>query len=465
MLRSVNALLFAVSLIGCTTDTPDSDTEADTTPPPTWNRLRPRLDDAIAPVRGVVPSRVITHLHSPWSHDACDSEGYVDGVIDTACLADLRRGLCEAGIDLAFMTDHPAHAAEQPYEELWHPQPGDDSVFLGDTAVGGFVPCDDGSQTAWLPGFEDELMPLGMQEHLPGDRAEREAAYNRSDIPTLQAMTDAGAMVFVAHTEQRALEPLRVQRESGLVGVEIFNAHAMFAPNIREEFLGLDGLGWLDAIGPFTRPDGTAEPDLLLMGVLDLQGPSIATFDALLADGPVVGIAGTDAHQNVLGLELRDGERLDSYRRALSWFSNYVYADDTTPAGIRAALGAGRSAVVFEVLGVPDGFDLYVEGDAGTAEMGSDFSGAGELVLDCPTVASSFPQGPDAPEITAIVLKDGNAWASGCGRHTLDGPGVYRAQVNIVPHHLTPFLGDSAADFLHLYPWILSNAIRVDMEG
>src|SRR5690606_1314326 len=122
---------------------------------------------------------------------------------------------------------------------------------------------------------------------------------------------------------------------SGLTGVEIFNAHAMFAPNIREDHLGLDGLGWVDDIGAFTRPDGTAEPDLLLLGVLQVQSPSMATFDTLLEDGPVVGIAGSDAHQNVLNLELRDGERLDSYRRALSWFSNHVYPRDGSAQAIR----------------------------------------------------------------------------------------------------------------------------------
>ena len=58
----------------------------------------------------------------------------------------------------------------------------------------------------------------------------------------------------------------------------------------------------------------------------------------------MIGTAGTDAHQNVLPILLRDGERGDSYRRMLRWFSNMVLVEsgEPTPATAQAALEAGR---------------------------------------------------------------------------------------------------------------------------
>lgn len=401
----------------------------------------------LPPVEGV--ARTITHLHSPWSHDACDGDPLPDGRVNEPCLEDFRSGLCEAGIDVAFVTDHPNHAAAQAYGDLHHARPGD--TVLPDR--NGIV-CADG-RTVWtFPGFEDELMPLGLAEHVPGTAAERNELLNRYDETGLVAMVDAGAEVFVAHTEGRLLPDLEALQDAGLRGIEIWNLHAMFAPDIREDDLGLDGLGWAADIGPFTRPTTTAEPDLFVIGVLQLQRPSLERFDALLARGPMVGIVGTDAHQNVLNLELADGERGDSYRRSLRWMSNLVQAGPDED--VSDALAAGRSIVAFEILGTPVGFDFR----APDAQMGGS-STARSLEIQCPTLHPESPQGVEAPEITVHLVKDGARIATGCGTHELDGPGVYRVEVEIVPLHLRPFLGDDPEPYLRPFPWILSNAIRV----
>jgi hypothetical protein len=174
-----------------------------------------------------------------------------------------------------------------------------------------------------------------------------------------------------------------------------------------------------------------------------------------------VGIAGTDAHQNVLPLVLRDGERVDSYRRALTWFSNHVLADSSDPADVRAALAAGRSYVAFEVLGVPDGFDFTLTDAGGDVyDMGRE-APAGTLSVKCPGLAARFPHGLEEPEVSVTVFKDGVAWATGCGEHATDGPAAYRVQVDVVPWHLRPFLGEAPEPYLRASPWILSNAIRV----
>jgi hypothetical protein len=393
--------------------------------------------------------RTITHLHSPFSHDACDGEGLLEGAVNQPCLDDFRAGLCNAGIDVAFVTDHPDYAGDQDYADLHHARPGDDT-----RADRNGILCDDGHTVYTFPGFEDELMPIGLEQHVPGDVAARKELLNRSDGDALQAMVDAGAHVFMAHTEGKELASLEVLQDAGLTGIEIFNLHAMFAPDIRQEDLGLDGLGWFSDIAPFTSPDATAEPDLFVLGVLQLQPPSLAAFDALLARGPVTGIIGTDAHQNVLNVDLADGQRADSYQRMLRWMSNHVQVE----AGeeVKDALAAGRSTVVFEILGTPAGFGF----SAPDAPMGGS-STARTLTIDCPQLHPESPKGLDAPEITARLMRDGVAVHTGCGEVPIDGPGVYRVEVDIVPNHLRPFLGDDPEPWIHSWPWMLSNGIRV----
>ena len=81
-------------LVGCT-DSPvqsgDSaeDTSVDTVVP--WSHQRAPLDERSP--GGRAWRRGIVHLHSHYSHDACDGNPMPDGVPDEACLQDLRSGL------------------------------------------------------------------------------------------------------------------------------------------------------------------------------------------------------------------------------------------------------------------------------------------------------------------------------------------------------------------------------------
>jgi hypothetical protein len=451
----------------------DSAPAADTGPsgPQPWTRALPASAQSFPAVRGFATRRLIVHLHSPWSHDACDGNGFEEGVLNEPCLQDLRAGLCDAGVDLAFVTDHPAHAAYQPYDQLWHSRAGDQPLLDGAAAIGNTITCADGRALHWMPGIEDELMPLGLRAHVSADPVENDAMYNRFDAEAIDAVEAVGALPFIAHTEQRQLDSLRAQVEAGVVGVELFNLHAAFDPDLRAEFLGLERADWLGAIGPMTSPTGAAEPDLFMLAVLREQTPSVGLWDALNTELDVVGVAGTDAHQNVLPTSLRDGERGDSYRRMLRWFNNEVRvpaAEADDPLAWRRALAAGRAAVVFELLGSPVGWDVRVEGSR-TLELGetaawADHPGA-VLQVACPRLAAASPKGEEAPQIDAVVFKDGVEWARGCAAHPLDGPGAYRVRFDVVPHHLRPFLGDDPAPWLISYPWIYTNPIRLRGAG
>ncbi len=409
-------------------------------------------------------ARGIIHLHSPYSHDACDGDPMPDGEPDLACMDDLRAGLCTTGMDFAFLTDHPAHAADQDFEDLSWIESGDEPI-LGPTGriTANTMACPDGHTTLVMPGIEDELMPVGLSNHAAADAAARNTLYNESTPDTVRAFIDQDAVVLVAHTEKRSIEDLAVLSDAGLSGIEMFNLHAMVDATKRERDLGLDPTAWLTDAAPFTSPDGSADPDLMFLAFYQEQAPSIAIWDALSATRTTVGVAGTDAHQNVMPLVLRDGERLDSYRRMMRWFSNWLLIDGDQPEHHREALRAARVYTVFETLGTPTGFDVHVETQGITHEVGSTVTG-GSLEVVCPTLSATSPTNLEPPTIEARILRDGAPWATGCGSHTLADEGVYRVVFDITPTHLEDFLGEDPAAFLHTYPWVYANPIRVVAE-
>jgi hypothetical protein len=441
--------------------TTDSAPQADATRP--WRRALPPLPDEVSAPRGWTAARSIVHLHSPWSHDACDGQGIIDGEPNADCLVDLRTALCDTAIDFAFITDHPDYAATVPWDEALLVQPGDTLVDGPHGTEAVRITCDDGHVVTWMPGIEDELMPVGLQRHAgAGGLDEAHAIYNSEDAEAIAAESAAGAAVFVNHPEGRSLDELLALQADGVTGIEVFNLHAAFDPRIRGADLGLDPAGWLADIAPFTGTEGDAEPDLYFLGVLEAQTPSLAAWDALNAIAPAVGVSGTDAHQNVMPLLLRDGERGDSYRRMLRWFNTTLLVDADTPAAARAALQAGRAYVAFEALGTPAGVDFHLRTAADAiVEMGGSATGDGSLEVGCPTLTTDSPQGDDAPEIRVMVLRDGEVWAEGCGTHPLEGPGSYRVEAWMTPLHLRPFLGDSPDVWMKAYPWVYTNPIRV----
>jgi hypothetical protein len=236
---------------------------------------------------------------------------------------------------------------------------------------------------------------------------------------------------------------------------------------------GLDRGGAIQAVLAFgEQATSGPEPDLALLSFLEPSGPALARWDELHAAGlRVTGSAGTDAHENTLPLTLRDGERGDSYRRMMRWFSNVVLTDRLRdPAAIEAAIADGRMFVAFELLGTPVGFDVVATGPAGTVEQGGELpaSGGALLTVAVPTVfelAATLP----TPNIRARVIRidAGGAAevAAGPGPTLtvpLDRPGAYRVEILMTPRHLGPYLGSLGPAYAEReLPWIYSNPIYV----
>ena len=138
--------------------------------------------------RGAHPQRSIVHLHSPFSHDACDGMGLVDGTVNESCLADLRDALCRVHVDVAFITDHPDYAAEHSFSDLLLRRDGDQPIEVDGTTVGNRIVCSDGHTVDWMFGVEDELMPLGSHEVPAGIYRWLPPQWNPADRPRADPM-------------------------------------------------------------------------------------------------------------------------------------------------------------------------------------------------------------------------------------------------------------------------------------
>jgi hypothetical protein len=437
---------------------------------PEWEKtLPPASVLGTGSARGLVPARGIVHLHSPYSHDACDGMPR-DGatlVPNEPCLDHLRAALCADHIDYAALTDHDDSMADEEFATLFNMRGTDAPVMNGSgQQIASRINCDNGHQVLVSVGGENTLMPIMLDHHVPGTVDERHDIYNGSSATAIAAMRDAGALIWVAHTEQHPTEELRTVAPDG---IELYNLHANIDPKIRADYLGLNGYEAISSAVEFADTnEGGPEPDLALLSFLSPNTPGLTRWNELLAEGRhVAATAGSDAHENALPVTLADGERGDSYRRVLRWFGNIVLVTDPKdPAQIEAALAKGRLFSVFEIMGTPEGFDVYASGGG---EIGDTIAfSATHLIVKLPKVRGLDPSLP-APEIKATVIRlsGGAMTVVANGSADLDvalpGPGAYRVEVSIVPHHLGPYLRDLGTAFADReLPWIYSNAIYVE---
>jgi hypothetical protein len=430
--------------------------------PAKWQKDLPEARE-IWDARGLVGARGIVHLHSPYSHDACDNNPRPGGAPDEQCLADLRAALCTTRIDFAALTDHDDTMADEDFTTLFSMRGTDEAVMIGTDQVASRILCDNGHQVLVMIGGENDLMPIMLDRHVAGDVAQRHATYNGTTAADAQAFRDAGGLVWVAHTESKSLEMLREVQPNG---IEVYNLHANIDPDIRKDYLGLPAGDALAKAAEFadTNP-GHPEPDLAMLAFLTPNEPAREKWNTLLAEGRrVAATAGSDAHQNAIPIPFADGERGDSYRRVLRWFSNIALVTDPhDPAEIERAMAAGRIFAQFEFLGTPVGLDVHVAQNTGTVyEIGQTVPRNTTLVIQLPKVRGLDPGLPQ-PTVRARVIA-----IDGVGVHVLEpeatngrvevplgASGAYRVEILMTPHHLASYLEDLGPDLAeHELPWI-----------
>ena len=388
------------------------------------------------------------------------------------CLPQVRTAMCTNREDWYMMTDHQSYMA---YEDDWakamlYDEAAGDVLVERDSApIANRVACAGGGSVMLMQGHEDSIMPIGMERHIAGTVEERNTFYSRRDAEASGIYrTELGALVLQNHTEGETPESLLA---ASLDGVEVFNTHAALLPGIRQNQLHVSGSGAIEGLLPFfdfhedawpTAP----EPDLALLGFLEDFAVYNELWDGLLAQGRMLGVLGTDVHQNVYTFILKDGDRGDSFRRMGRMYSNWVLipAGELTPDTLKGAMRQGRLAGVFECIGTPAGLDFHAEAGGTTYEMGDEveLAAAPTIVALAPTVLGLDPQQAE-PEVALSLKCNGVEVATGTERidYTPTAAGYCRLDVTIVPHHLEPFLGTVPEIAAKTFPWVKLNPIYI----
>ena len=416
--------------------------------------------------RGYTILRGIIHLHTVYSHDACDGHPFINGQPNQACYNDFRNAICKTKDDFIMITDHPSNMVNYSFYNLLIYQEGDTLIYNNGNPVANKVSCRDNSKTILMAGQEGVLMPVGMESHIGLTLTDRSINYSRDDAYMIAQYKNNGAVVFVNHTEGRDAGYLMT---APVDGVEIYNIHSNIDPDIRQNDLGLDPYGFMAKLSLFLNTSPNApDPNLAFLSFFTENTNDIAKWDAITLDRKMVGIAATDVHENAFPMILRDGERGDSYRRLMEWFSNYVLAKHDDYLSIKDALREGRLYVCFDILGLAYGFDFHALLDGITYEMGEElpYQDGIKLYVSVPRVYR-LESGVIPPDISAELLKVDQSGehvvhsAANSFSYAVQSPGVYRIVVYITPYHLIPYLGQYYEQFMQKYVWVYSNPIYI----
>jgi hypothetical protein len=330
----------------------------------------------------------------------------------TGTHAEVARAARRAGLDWLIITDHNAMALT---EQAWR-----DGVLL-------------------LVGQElhDPAQPL--RNHLLVFGADRDLAASASDLGVAMAQAHAaGGQCFVAHpyehsgafTDEPEINWERWDLVGQAQGIELWNYMSEFKARL---------------------PNALAAMLLALWPKLGIRGPfseTLAKWDELLAQGPCVGLGGSDAHAGEYSLgPVR--RRLFSYEHLFRAVNTHAlvegeWAGESAADGARvlAALAAGRCYVAYDALRDAAGFGFELRTLAGiTCHMGG-------AALSQPG-AQFVVRAPARARLE--LLRDGKPIAAMPGRelvHRVTQPGVYRAVAS------RRYAG-------RWRTWIIANPIRV----
>jgi hypothetical protein len=416
--------------------------------------------------RGYLDRRGYIHSHSPYSHDACDDNPMPDGKPDPNCMVSLREAICLVAADFLMLTDHREFFSDYEFPDvlLYNPDFGDELIERGGGPVANRAGCGPmDHETMVLGGCEAATMPVGLEGHVADTPSGRSDIYGDATPEAITAYKDIGGVVLVAHTEDWTDQQLI---DLPLDGFEMYNLHANLLGNFAAA---------LSLVEKVKNDDpGLPHPDLIVFPIFWEDSVYLDRWAAVLEAGARrITTMGTDSHENTFPDQLADGERVDSFRRMMSWFSNHILVEPRgdgswTDAELKQALRQGRLYGVFEYMGYAEGFDFHAAAGGEIVEMGGEvsISDGVELNVAIPSVQNLDPE-VDAPEMTAHLYRaEGGEWVE-VAMDTQDlsleinDAGVYRAEIRIVPSHLVGYLGDYADGATEDRVWIYSNAIFV----
>ncbi len=442
----------ALLLIACTSKPVD--------PPPTpWAPGTVYRTERAVNARGFLDRRGLIHAHSHFSHDACDGQPRDDaGVYNEPCLDDFRDGLCKSQHDFVFLTDHQDSFTENDFPAvlLYRQAKGDELITHDGNPTANRMSCGTNPSPIVMGGNETNMMPVGLERHADG----RGAAYGDESDAGIAKVHAAGGLVVVAHTEGWNADQLS---SIGFDGFEMYNLHANSLKNLS---IAADWALKADA----KMFDGLPDPNLFLIGFALEDSRYLDTWGTTLARGVKrVTTMGSDCHQNTLPSLAQDGERIDSYRRMMSMFSNHLLVKPAADGSIddralKEALAAGRLYGCFEFMGYPVGFD-FTSSDG--AELGGEAAKGATLTATMPRIQNLDPAA-EAPTLTLHLFRakeggweDVATTTEATLTYTASQPGAYRVEVRIVPKHLKGPVGRRQDLLKADRPWVYSNPIYV----
>jgi hypothetical protein len=360
---------------------------------------------------GYTDYRGVMHVHSHLSHD---SRSQVPEIIDAAH---------KVGVQIVMFTEHPA----DHYDYYTDGHRGlRDGVLL--------VP---GAESGGLLSFPTASVK---------DR-QTDGPQGLADV-----VVENGGLAFLCHLEERMDWNI-----AGLTGNEIYNTHADFKDEARFA-KALRNPATLLQIGPAVREF----PQETFGALLDYPADYLKRWDELCQTARHTGVAANDSHHNQgvkaviddtgkVRLEDRLGEvlftldpekvafvkalaagkksgdvifelDLDPYERSFRHVCTHFLMNELTEEAVREALRAGRVYVSFDWLADPTGFVFQAAEGNKVHPMGSEVAFTPGLQVQA---AAPLPG-------NIRLIRDGAEVASQSGRefeHTLDAPGIYRAEV------------------------------------
>ncbi|MBT3584584.1 MAG: hypothetical protein HN509_06740 [Halobacteriovoraceae bacterium] len=432
-----------------------------------WSPWLPSVEMQNSPTQSGRWLRSLIHMHSVFSHDACDGKPQTtneDGTIqiNQKCLDQFKAALCGHHIDVIFLTEHRTHMAHTDFNNVLRHYQLDSYLIDGPQMIGGEISCPDFHQVKLFPGAENALMPLGLKTHpklLPG--LNMESTYGNLSPAASQNFKDAGALVGIPHLENERYSIERILKIDPDY-LEIYNIHA----NIEQIYIKFNPI----KIGAFlARLTGfllnpLVKTDLAYLSFLKETKASMRKWAQLVAHKRFPGIMGSDIHRNVLKLRMKDGDRFDSHRRMIRWFSNYIYVTgEVTRESIMKSISEGRNMGVFEIFGSPNGFEFKATKPNGEViEMGAETNFVKGTVL---TVR--LPDNRPKYAVPYIKKATSRGWvkvAKGKRKkdiltYVVKEPGVFKVDIRLRPLHMTRYMITKIGHLLRRYPWIYSNPI------
>ncbi len=425
-----------------------------------WDPALPGTEN-LEKTRDYLVARAIIHAHSIYSHDGCDGNSVENGNPEENCVLQLRDAICKLNLNALFMTDHAGSLAdEEDFPKLYYPREGDTPIIENEIQTGNKLNCSNGARPIIMVGSENDIMPIGITAHPSQDITERKKIYDSVDESAIEAFRKVNGVVCTAHSEGKEDDYLI---NSTLDCIEIYNFHVSI----------LSSSGLVVLTDYMNQPEKMPHPDLSFLAFYEPLKSQLTKWYAAVEKRDVSAFVGTDIHRNVVTKIVGDGERLDSYRRFMRWFSNFLLVKEHKPTEYKSAVKDGRLYVVAEGLGTPSGFDFYAETKSGIVEMGkrvkkADFN---KFVIKLPEVygiknadtyikARLFKiQGKSETEILSPVARSDKKIIE-----VSDGidEGVYAVQILLTPMHLKRVCKRYASDYIKEFVWIYSNAIRVE---